>query len=219
MCRRLASEATRANQDHGRVRGAHRRSDPGRAARPGRLANTLIDRHVRRSGLRAAGAAGPRIGTLAVRPVSTQHGIRTAVSNPISILAEPGSIAYPVTRPSVDQPAAPARSVTKRVWRWDPETSFYGPGLYGGKTACGHVYTKQLVGVARPDPSVWHPRLVPQSRERSRGDDPGHRSRAVCRGPHVGPERGAVSEARPLLHRADRMAVRGRLIRARLSPS
>ena len=67
---------------------------------------------------------------------------------PDSILAEPGSIAYPVTRPSVDQPAAPARSVTKRVWRWDPETSFYGPGLYGGKTACGHVYTKQLVGVA-----------------------------------------------------------------------
>ncbi len=67
---------------------------------------------------------------------------------PDSVLAEPGSIAYPVTRPSVDQPAAPARSVTKRVWRWDPETSFYGPGLYGGKTACGHVYTKQLVGVA-----------------------------------------------------------------------
>ena len=68
---------------------------------------------------------------------------------PDSILVEPGvGVTYPAARPRVDQPAAPTRFVVKRVWRWDPETSFYGPGFYGGKTACGHVYTKSIVGVA-----------------------------------------------------------------------
>ena len=68
--------------------------------------------------------------------------------DPDSVLAEPGAISYPVARPRVNQPAAPTRFLVKHPWRWDPETSFYGPGFYGGKTACGHVYTKGIVGVA-----------------------------------------------------------------------
>jgi hypothetical protein len=62
--------------------------------------------------------------------------------------AEPGGLAFPVTRPRVDQPSAPVRYVVKRVWRWDPETSFYGPGFYGKRTACGQAYTKAIMGVA-----------------------------------------------------------------------
>lgn len=67
---------------------------------------------------------------------------------PDSALAEPGAIAYPSRRPRVDQPAAPVRYVAKIVWRWDPEASFYGPGFYGNRTACGLAYTMTIVGVA-----------------------------------------------------------------------
>ena len=67
---------------------------------------------------------------------------------PDSVLAEPGSITYPSRRPKIDQPAAPARFVVKNTWRWDPEASFYGPGFYGNRTACGLAYTTTIIGVA-----------------------------------------------------------------------
>jgi rare lipoprotein A len=34
------------------------------------------------------------------------------------------------------------------VWRYDPNVSFYGPGFYGRRTACGHAYTTSIMGVA-----------------------------------------------------------------------
>jgi hypothetical protein len=68
--------------------------------------------------------------------------------DPDSALAEPGDITYPSRRPRVNQPAAPVRYLVKNVWRWDPEASFYGPGFYGNRTACGLAYTKEIVGVA-----------------------------------------------------------------------
>ncbi|HEX5465124.1 MAG TPA: septal ring lytic transglycosylase RlpA family protein [Candidatus Limnocylindrales bacterium] len=34
------------------------------------------------------------------------------------------------------------------VWRNDPEISWYGPGMYGQRTACGYALTMTLVGVA-----------------------------------------------------------------------
>ena len=51
-------------------------------------------------------------------------------------------------RPDVRQPAAPRGSVEKNYWRFDPNISWYGPGLYGNGTACGQKLTKELVGVA-----------------------------------------------------------------------
>ena len=57
----------------------------------------------------------------------------------------------------VEPPQAPVRpaqkkpiagSVSKNVWRHDPNISWYGPGLYGNGTACGQKLTKDLVGVA-----------------------------------------------------------------------
>lgn len=33
-------------------------------------------------------------------------------------------------------------------WHHDPEVSWYGPGFYGNRTACGLALTKGLVGVA-----------------------------------------------------------------------
>jgi rare lipoprotein A len=40
------------------------------------------------------------------------------------------------------------RSIEKNDWRFDPDISWYGPGLYGNGTACGQKLTKELVGVA-----------------------------------------------------------------------
>lgn len=33
-------------------------------------------------------------------------------------------------------------------WHHDPEVSWYGPGFYGHRTACGLAYTKEILGVA-----------------------------------------------------------------------
>lgn len=33
-------------------------------------------------------------------------------------------------------------------WHYDPEASWYGPGFYGKRTACGLAYTKTILGVA-----------------------------------------------------------------------
>jgi len=33
-------------------------------------------------------------------------------------------------------------------WHHDPEVSWYGPGFYGKRTACGLAYTKTILGVA-----------------------------------------------------------------------
>ncbi len=34
------------------------------------------------------------------------------------------------------------------LWRLDPNVSWYGPGFYGRRTACGYAMTESLVGVA-----------------------------------------------------------------------
>jgi hypothetical protein len=51
-------------------------------------------------------------------------------------------------RPVLDQPAPRMGSVAKNPWRWDPEISWYGPGFYGNRTACGQTYTREILGVA-----------------------------------------------------------------------
>jgi rare lipoprotein A (peptidoglycan hydrolase) len=33
-------------------------------------------------------------------------------------------------------------------WKKDPEVSWYGPGFYGKRTACGEAYTTEILGVA-----------------------------------------------------------------------
>lgn len=38
--------------------------------------------------------------------------------------------------------------VAQSGWRMAPSASWYGPGLYGNRTACGFTYTRMIVGVA-----------------------------------------------------------------------
>lgn len=86
---------------------------------------------------------------------------------PTATLLEPANAPEPVRRVAVVQPKAPTGVVvvvrprtstatsapTGTVpagtgWRRDPEVSWYGPGFYGNRTACGLAYTKTIMGVA-----------------------------------------------------------------------
>ena len=85
---------------------------------------------------------------------------------PTATLLEPANAPEPVRRAAVAQPKAPtgvvlvrpstttsapigtAPAVPPSGWRRDPEVSWYGPGFYGNRTACGLAYTKTIMGVA-----------------------------------------------------------------------
>jgi hypothetical protein len=66
-----------------------------------------------------------------------------------STLLEPDLSAEPQqARPSPAQPRARAGTINKNTWRLDRNVSWYGPGFYGKRTACGQAMTESLVGVA-----------------------------------------------------------------------
>jgi rare lipoprotein A len=67
---------------------------------------------------------------------------------PISTLAEPGQTPVAAERPVVSQPASQVGTYLKNYWRYDTNISWYGPGFYGKRTACGYAYTQSLLGVA-----------------------------------------------------------------------
>ncbi len=50
--------------------------------------------------------------------------------------------------PEATKNPQPSNEVPASDWILDPEISFYGPGLYGRRTACGLELTKDLLGVA-----------------------------------------------------------------------
>jgi len=54
----------------------------------------------------------------------------------------------PQARPLPAQPEVPPVVVAKPSWRLDRNVSWYGPGFYGKRTACGLAMTKTLIGVA-----------------------------------------------------------------------
>ncbi|MCI0344524.1 MAG: septal ring lytic transglycosylase RlpA family protein [Chloroflexi bacterium] len=63
-----------------------------------------------------------------------------------AILLEPGEIPVSDPRVAINQPESTARVVP--IWHYDREISFYGPGFYGRRTACGYLYTTTIMGVA-----------------------------------------------------------------------
>jgi rare lipoprotein A (peptidoglycan hydrolase) len=69
-------------------------------------------------------------------------------------LDETTALVDPAHRTAPKAPVRPAQkkptagTISKNVWRHDPNISWYGPGLYGNGTACGQKLTKDLVGVA-----------------------------------------------------------------------
>jgi len=77
---------------------------------------------------------------------------------PTATVLEPANAPEPVRRADIAQPKAPTGVVVVRPkdatrvlasgWRRDPNVSWYGPGFYGNRTACGLAYTKSIMGVA-----------------------------------------------------------------------
>jgi len=65
-----------------------------------------------------------------------------------AVLVDPADVPPLPDRPDLDQPESRVRVINVNAWRYDPEISWYGPGFYGKRTACGHAYTTQIMGVA-----------------------------------------------------------------------
>jgi len=68
---------------------------------------------------------------------------------PDTALAEAGVTAEVAgARPTGPQPTVQAIRAPKNLWHFDANISWYGPGMYGRRTACGVTLTKTVRGVA-----------------------------------------------------------------------
>ena len=68
---------------------------------------------------------------------------------PATALAESGvAAAVAGARPTRPQATVTPKVTPKARWRFDPNVSWYGPGMYGSRTACGVTLTKSVMGVA-----------------------------------------------------------------------
>ena len=67
-----------------------------------------------------------------------------------SVLLDPAQQPVPAGRPDAAaiQPAAKAGVIVVPTWHLDSNVSWYGPGFYGKRTACGQAYTESIIGVA-----------------------------------------------------------------------
>lgn len=100
--------------------------------------------------LRVVSVALPAGSTATSIPELSSAQGSAARLGPGSIFVEPGPAAAAVerVRPTLDQPEAPVGVILKNYWRFDRNVSWYGPGFYGRRTACGYALTTTLIGVA-----------------------------------------------------------------------
>jgi rare lipoprotein A len=93
-------------------------------------------------------AAAVRGSVMTIQPL--EPGAQSAGSlDQHSTLFEPTTrTELPQARAQVAQPRPTAESVAKHPWHVDRNVSWYGPGFYGNRTACGKALTTTLVGVA-----------------------------------------------------------------------
>lgn len=88
---------------------------------------------------------GPVSTTLPLDPGARSDGVLDHGSR----LFEPTTANEPPqARPEAAQPDARPVVVAKPTWKLDRNVSWYGPGFYGKRTACGLAMTTTLVGVA-----------------------------------------------------------------------
>jgi rare lipoprotein A (peptidoglycan hydrolase) len=93
-------------------------------------------------------AASVRGSVTTIQPLDP-HARSAGVLDQRSTLREPDSAAQPPrVRPKAAQPEARVAVVRKPTWRLDGNVSWYGPGFYGNRTACGLALTRGLIGVA-----------------------------------------------------------------------
>jgi rare lipoprotein A (peptidoglycan hydrolase) len=71
----------------------------------------------------------------------------TASPAPSAARATPSPVPKSTPRPTTKPTQRPV-AVTAGAWHLDANVSWYGPGFYGHRTACGLALTKTLIGVA-----------------------------------------------------------------------
>jgi hypothetical protein len=92
-----------------------------------------------------AAVRGPVMTTMPHDPGARSAGSLDHTSTMVEPAQQPEP---PEARPDPALPEAKADSISKNPWRVDPDISWYGPGFYGKRTACGLAMTESLVGVA-----------------------------------------------------------------------
>jgi len=89
-------------------------------------------------------------GTAATTPTLDPAYRSNGALSDATILLDPDQRPVPPGRPDGArvQPNAPVGSIAIPQWHFDGNISWYGPGFYGKRTACGYAMTETLVGVA-----------------------------------------------------------------------
>ena len=97
-------------------------------------------------GVEVSSARGTTTTTPTLDPAYRSNGALDTTST----LLDPDSRPVPSGRPpgSLSQPPAEAGVVVIPTWHLDGNVSWYGPGFYGKRTACGVAMTETLIGVA-----------------------------------------------------------------------
>lgn len=118
---------------------------PGSAGSQGPSPERPIDATLFR-GVDVSSIDGTAVTTPSLDPAYRSDG---ALSD-ATVLLDPDSRPAPAGRPDAAriQPDAPVGTIAIPQWRYDPNVSWYGPGFYGKRTACGHAMTETLRGVA-----------------------------------------------------------------------
>jgi hypothetical protein len=118
---------------------------PGSAGSQGPSADSVIDPNLFR-GVEIASIRGTETTIPAPDPAYRSDGALDSST----VLLDPDSLPAPVGRPadSIVQPESPRGVVIVPTWRFDGNISWYGPGFYGKRTACGLAMTRSLLGVA-----------------------------------------------------------------------
>ena len=90
---------------------------------------------------RVEGAAAVRGSEMTIQPLDPDARSAGALDQR-STMFEPATRAEPPqARVPVAQPKAPVEAIVKHPWRTDRNISWYGPGFYGNRTACGLALT------------------------------------------------------------------------------
>jgi hypothetical protein len=87
-------------------------------------------------------------GTLATIPTLDPANRADGTFDPSSSVLEPPAVQLPLARGIVPSVTEPAGVIVVSMWQMDGDVSWYGPGFYGHRTACGLALTTSLVGVA-----------------------------------------------------------------------
>jgi hypothetical protein len=118
---------------------------PGSAGSRGPSPDTQIDARLFQ-GVDVASVRGTEMTIPAPDPAYRSSGALASDS----ILLDPDARPVPASRPDIAaiQPPAPRGVIVLPTWHHDGNVSWYGPGFYGKRTACGVAMTASLRGVA-----------------------------------------------------------------------